>query len=71
MPNRFRAAAPKLLLACLILATAMPAAVHARQVPAGSYWQQVVALLARWGSVETTQNCIPSEVDSCGVQEPQ
>lgn len=71
MPNRVRAAAPKFLLACLILATTVPAAAHARQAPAGSYWQQIVALFARWGGHEATPNCIPSEVDSCGVQEPQ
>ncbi len=69
MPNRLPAAA-KILLAGLLIATAAPA-VHARDASGAGYWQQIVALLARWSGHEATQNCVPSEVDSCGVDPPQ
>lgn len=71
MPNRFRRAAPTFLLACLVFAAAAPAVAQVRETSAGNCWQQIVALFARWSDAEATQNCIPSEVDSCGVQEPQ
>jgi hypothetical protein len=69
MSVRRTTAAVALLLISLTLAPAASAA--SRAARADSCWQQLAALFARWTGGETTQSCVPSEVNTCGVDPPQ